>query len=248
MMHASRLLPLLFLALAGCRSVAAPPTFAWRGIDPALAEMSRRAAAITTASGTAALTLRRADGNEVRLDAAFAARPPQSLRVRAWKFDRAVADWTLTDEGVWAWQSADAQERAPAMTPWTGGHSAIWPLLFGIVERRPDDQIADDGSATFQLRRHIGQVRAVVVIDRATLTVVECRVLGAHGGLIQGAKLHDYRLIGGQLWPMRVIADGQGGTFTIHFNEVTLNEDLAPDAFKPPARAKLLRGGDAPGP
>src|SRR3954464_6755942 len=69
--------------------------------NDALKVLRDRAAMLKSVSGTAVLTLTRADGESVRLDAAIVMQPPAKLRLRAWKMNQAVFDLTAIGENVW---------------------------------------------------------------------------------------------------------------------------------------------------
>lgn len=238
--------PLLLLSAffcAGCASRSPLPVYAWRGSEMAIADLSARSSNIQSAAGTATMTLTRADGASVRIDSAFAMKLPDSLRIRAWKMNQAVADWTMNREGVWVWQAeSGAEPGAKNQTgPWSAHHSEIWPLLFGVFQKRAGDEVTGDGSADLVVRRRVGEVSALIIIDKATLVVRECRIQRADGTQIQSVKLSDYAIHGEHLWPMQVTAQGEAGAFELRVDTVTLNEEAADSAFKPPARAKRLQ-------
>ena len=237
--------PLLLLSLflsVGCASQPPLPVYPWRGSEVALKNMGDRSAKLKSAAGTATLTLIRPDGASVRVDSAFAMNLPDSLRIRAWKMNRAVADWTMRGDGVWVWQaeSGDASPQAQQAGPWSAHHSEIWPLLFGVYQQSAGDEIIDSGAADLIVRRRVGEVTASIIIDKATLVVRECRILQADGTQIQCVKLERYALMGELFWPMEVTAQGEAGAFELRVDSVTLNEESAPSAFEPPARAKRL--------
>ena len=240
---------LLCVMLAGC--VSPLPTYEWKGVAAALQTMQQRGALIQTASGTATLTLRRPDGASVRVDAAFAAMPPESLRIRAWKMNQAVADWTLRPDGVWIWQAEqeeattdeDGNPSAPAGPPagtWSKHHSELWPMLFGIITARNGDQVLESKNAPFVIRRVVGDMVAEAVVDKNTLVVTDCRILNAEGVVVQTITLERYKAFGDALWPMRVKAEGEGGSFELSFGEVMINDELAENALEPSGRAKKV--------
>lgn len=238
---------LMLAALVGCQTPL--PTYDWHGIAPALQIMQQRGAKIHTASGTAALTLRRGDGASVRVEAAFAAKPPEALRIRAWKMNQAIADWTLLPDGVWIWQAeqddakageGDAAKGGPPAGAWSKYHSDLWPMLFGIITPRDGDEVLETRDAPFVIRRVLGEVIAEAEVDKSTLTVTQCRILSAEGKVMQTIALSRYKALGEVLWPMRVSAEGSGGSFELNFGEVLINDELAENALEPSGRAKRV--------
>jgi len=228
------------LLFVGCESTL--PVYDWRGSATALEDLHERSAKLHSASGTATMTLHRADGASVRVDSAFAMKQPDSLRIRAWKMDRAVADWTLRRDGIWVWQAetADQPPTSKQAGPWSAHHRDIWPMLFGMLEQRAGDEIIDDDGSDLHVRRPIGDAVATVTIDKRSLVVRECRIVDSRGELLQSVTLKDYRLMDGFLWPMHVSARGAAGAFELRFDEVTINEEPPANAFDPPARARLI--------
>ena len=77
------------------------PTYGRLDHAAALRVLAERAQSVRSVSAQAALTLTRADGQSVQLDGAVAMAPPGRVRLRAWKFNQAVFDLTLTPEGLW---------------------------------------------------------------------------------------------------------------------------------------------------
>jgi len=234
---------MVLLMLAGCETPPpALPVHDWRGPHETLAAMAARTSKIQTASGTATLTLRRPDGAEVTVDSAFAAKPPEALRIRAWKFDRAVADWTFKSDGVWAWQ-AEGEDAAPQTKPsgpWSANHAQLWPLMLGMIEPKAGDEIIEGPGISFTVRRRIVTVVVETDVDGATQTVKACRIITADGVTVQRITLARYRDFSGALFPMRVIATGDHGSFQLDFSEVSINDELPASAFTPPKRASRL--------
>ena len=101
----------LLLAAGGCARKAPPsplPTYAGLDDAAALKVLAARAEAVKTLSAQCALTLTRPDDQTVQLDGAVVMAPPEKLRLRAWKFGRAVFDLTLTEAGLWVMTPQDA--------------------------------------------------------------------------------------------------------------------------------------------
>lgn len=240
------LLLLMACCVAGCETagpVIELPAYHWRDSSSALDDLAARSSLLQSASGTAMMSLRRADGASVQVDSAFAMKQPDSLRIRAWKMNRAVADWTLLPEGVWAWQT-ESEEPSPTSAstgPWSAHHAEMWPLLFGIVTWRAGDVVHDDGKEMLTVGRRIGNLSVHVIIARRTLTVTECRVLREDGTVVQRVLLQRYQPIDGVYWPMLVLAEGEAGAFELRFEEITINEELPDAAFTPPSRARRVQ-------
>src|SRR5262245_46809970 len=94
------LITLIFIT--GCASKGPPlPKYDWVDSQNALRILHDRAESIKTVSGTATIDLENAEGDSVRFDGAVAMAPPDRFRMRAWKFNQAVFDLTLTPDGLW---------------------------------------------------------------------------------------------------------------------------------------------------
>ena len=106
--------------LAGCaarRPVESNlPTYGRLDPAAALRMLAERSASVRSVSAQAGLTLTRADGQSVNLDGAVVMAPPGRVRLRAWKFNQAIFDLTLTPDGLWVLTPDDPARRANSTT------------------------------------------------------------------------------------------------------------------------------------
>lgn len=218
----------------------------WIDHRTALAELSRSAAAVRSISAECGMTLRRADGETVTLDAVLIAEPPRRLRFRAWKFDRAVFDVTATPDGVWLLAPSDSADgRAPAAgLPAPGRIAGICSILTADFFADPPPEIDDAGGPTYRLRRpwEGGPATVAAEVDRGTLTVRAYVFRDGAGAVRQRLELADHRKFGEIVWPTRITATGADGVVELRLTEVVFNGGLPADAFVPPRRA-VKQGG-----
>lgn len=219
------------------------PTYRWTDPATALRIIRTRADAVRTLSAQCLLTLTRPGGESVRLDGALVMDPRQRLvRLRAWKFNQAVLDLTLNGQGLWIESRHDAGDSRHALPPsLSAGQvaealSLLGPGLF-------DDATVDDrGGAKFSIVKPIGQGRTVVaMVDRASLTIRQYRLLDSSGKPRFRLSLEQYQPVQGVIWPTRMIATSAGGNVEIDLRDVEINASLPVRAFVPPARAEKVR-------
>lgn len=250
------LMALVLCGMTGCtpapRVAEALPEHEWVNASHALEVMAERADAIETLSGRCDVTLEQG-GETVVLDGAVAARLPDRLRLRGWKFDRAVMDLTVRGDEVWFWLAEEAEsspdEGALAQIRAGGDRSYFdWPLLVGMMSRTAWDDTALHGSSLIATRRLDDGWTLRMRIHRPTLTVRLYEVVDPRGEVVHRVSLGDYTLIDQKPWPTRITAthtgsDGETRELTIRLSEIALNERLAAGAFDPPDRATRLDSG-----
>ena len=238
------LLLLLGTAALGCapRRPAAEnlPTFGDVGHAAALRVLADRARAVKSVSGQCQLTLTRPDGQTVRLDGAVVMAPPDRLRLRAWKFNQAVFDLTLTPQGLWV-VAPDDPSRRQKVLPASLGAAQLgreWALLSGSFFDDPALAVRGAGDR-LAVSRTLEDGRTVVCdVDRRTLTPRRYRMFDPAGRGRFTLTLSDYAVINGVVWPQRLEARGDDGRIGVRMTDVELNGELAPNAFKPPRRAE----------
>ena len=217
------------------------PPYAWADEQTALRDLAERSAAVRTASAACDLTLTRPDGESVRLDGAVALSPPDRLRLRAWKFSRAVFDLTLRPDGLWVLAPDDAGRRRQvlpaALDAATFGRE--WAFLFGGFFAAPDLEAQVRGDELV-VRRTLPDGRSVVCdVDRATLTPRRYRMLDPAGQTRFTLVLEGYREFdGGLTFPTHFTATSDEGGIDVTLRDVELNQSLPDDAFVPPRRAE----------
>ena len=233
---------LLAVMLAGCAARENLPAYPWSGSAGAIAVLSHRAQSIKTVSAQCQLTLTRADGQSVRLDGAMAMKPPDSVRLRAWKMGQAVFDLTITNGQTWVETPSDRDARArvlPASAS-AGKMARAWALLSGAFFTGDDLHVIDRGGPRFMLWRTIEGSRVECEVDRATLTPRVYSMIDPTGRRRLELIEDHYKEIGGIAWPTRMTAHSDQGTVVVEMSDIELNIDLPPGAFRPPARAQRL--------
>ena len=238
------LLASVLLGLAsGCAKPRPPiPVVNWDG-DVARARriLVERAASVRTVSATGLLTLTRPDGESVRFDAALVTEPPDRVRLRAWKIGRAVFDLTLTPEGLWLLAPRDESlhEKAKKAGVGAGEVAKQWSLLSGAFFER-EDLVASLSGSSLILTGPQDQLTIRAYIDRRTLVPRRYVLHDDRGRERFSLRLDDYRTIGDTPYPYRALAESESGRILIQLDEVELNTQLAPGAFKPPRRAEKI--------
>jgi outer membrane lipoprotein-sorting protein len=230
-------------AAAGCARKPPPtdlPTYAGLGDAAALKVLAERAAAVKALSAECRLTLTRPDGQSVRLDGAVVMQPPDRLRLRAWKFNQAVFDLTLTPDGLWVMTPGDEARREKVMPASLGAaqFGREWAILNGafFLER---DLIAGGDRRWLDVRRRLGDGRTILCrVDRRTLTPRRYEMRDASGDVRFRLALSDYRVVSGIPWPMALAARSGDGRIDVRMKGVELNQELAASAFRPPRRAE----------
>jgi outer membrane lipoprotein-sorting protein len=229
------------LTTAGCATHKPSPLPTYRGLDDAAAlrVLAERAASVKTLSAQCDLTLTRADGQSVRLDGAIAMAPPDRLRLRAWKFGQAVFDLTLNPDGLWVMAPEDPNRRDQVLPASLSAaqFGREWAMLNGGFFLRRDLAMSGD-TKWINVRRSAEDGRTIVCrVDLATLTPRQYEMRDPRGVLRMRLALGDYRLVGGTPWPMKLNARSGDGRIDVRLKDVELNQDLPPNAFKPPRRA-----------
>jgi len=233
------LLVLILMASAsGCaKSVQTYPSMR---DDDAARIILDRLTMIRTLSARCEVTLTKVQGESVRLDGALAAAAPDRLRLRAWKFDQAVFDLTLTPDGMWLFMGDDASEtsgRKPMVIS-TSQISQAWMMVCGgFFEKNPSSvkMKASNSPITFYLRDQEYTIHCQV--DRHTLTPTVYSVSDSGGMSLYSVELAGYRMINDIAWPMRIDFYSGDGVLSLRLDDVELNGENAEGAFVPPARA-----------
>lgn len=233
------------MVAAGCAHKPAAsnlPTYPGLDERAALKVLAERASAVRTLSAQCRLTLTRPDGQSVRLDGALVMQPPERLRLRAWKFNRAVFDLTLTPDGLWVMTPGD-EERREKVLPASLSAAQFgreWAVLNGGFFQEPD--LVGGGDRNWlDVRRRLGDGRTILCrVDRAALTPRRYEMRDADGKLRFRLALSDYQVVSGIPWPMALAARSGDGRIDVRMKDVELNQELAPSAFRPPRRAEKV--------
>lgn len=227
---------LLVLSMGGC--AAQLPAYAWNNPDEALRLVNERTQHVQSLGGRGTVMLSREGDPGVVLDAVVAA-DRENLRLRAYKFDRAILDLTLRPDGIWLWQApahAKADIDLKGLARLTSGESPakamLWTMLMGRVPATSQIAMTDG--------KLIGRAGEIVTqIDPRTLTVQAYR-FETQGSRAPAIRLGNYDLVDGIAWPKRISIEDATGVIDIRLAEVTLNADLPPRAFEPPKGAVRL--------
>lgn len=239
---AFRLLTLaMILLLASCRATPRIPTHPATDGPASLALIAERQAAITSIQGTANVELAKASGQSVILDAAIVAEPPNRIRLRAWKLDRAVFDATILHDELWLVPPDDPNDQSRLADADRIGAGIRHAFVLLGSEFYKSATVRDDRTTTTSLIADgtIGDAPVVCTIDRPTLTARRFEILDHDGSPKTAATidLDDYREINGIVWPMKITIHSPDGRVTIHSREIELNAPIQPNAFNPPRRA-----------
>ena len=228
--------------VAGCAHKPPSPLPTYHGLDDqaALKVLADRATAVKTLSSQCRLTLTRPDGQSVQLDGAIAMAPPDRLRLRAWKFNQAVFDLTLTPDGLWVVAPDDPSRREKVLPASLNAaqFGREWAMLNGGFFLQID-LVTQDSGKWLNVRRRLEDGRTIVCgVDRSTLTPRHYEMLDPQGHSRFRFLLDDYRMIEGVPMATWLIARSAEGNIEIRLKDVELNQDLAPTAFTPPRRAE----------
>jgi hypothetical protein len=231
------------LALPGCAPKQTPEGAPYRWVDEqtALADLRARAAGIKTISAACGITLTRPDGESVQFDGALVLENPNHVRMRAWKFNRAVFDLTLNDDGLWVMTLDDPQRREQVLPATLRAADFLRELsLFtgGFFTQEPPPRVETRGG-TLLLTRETSHGFLHCEVDRATLT--PRRFYSDAEGSSERRfelKLSNYRDINGVRWATRLEAISGMGRIAVDQRDVEVNGELAPQAFVPPKRAE----------
>ena len=244
----SRLAPLLLLAIVigGCAhrrtGREALPTVQYSDNADALRILRERAAAVRTVSSRGTITFVRADGESVRMDLAMVSQPPDRLRLRAWKLGRAIFDLTLTPDGLWLMSPEDPSLRQKVENANVGAAEIArnWSMLSGEFFNRSGLEIERTAKDLVLTAPHDKGLHLSCYVDSRAL-VPWLYLLQDDGDRTRfSLNLDDFRMVGQLPYPHRVQAESESGRIVVQLEEVELNEDLAPAAFKPPRRAEKL--------
>lgn len=234
------------LALGGCAPttpVETIPAYPLMDAAASLRQVAANAQRVRALSGEGLITLTRANGESVRLDAAVAMRPPERARIRAWKFGQAVFDLTVTPEGVWMVSPEDSgrREQIRAAGVSAAKLARTWSVLSGGFFDEPGlTTQMSDGRMLVRREASGGEPAVVCEVDRRTLTPRKYSVLDDGGATRFSLTMDRYRQFGDVVWPMRMVAVSEGGTVEVELREAEVNPELPAAAFTPPRRAEKL--------
>jgi hypothetical protein len=170
--------------------------------------------------------------------------PDKRVRLRAWKFNQAVFDLTLTPDGTWIEMPADPDRRTQVLPASVSAEQLARAIsLFGPdVLTDPDLQVLDTGGDEFRFRRPAdGGQMFVGRVQRSTLVIRQYQLLGPSGNTRFTLDLKNYSNFGGVIFPTELVALNDGNKIEVSLEEIVVNEPLPPRAFVPPRRAEKLK-------
>ena len=234
----------LGIALAGCaarrRVDEKLPIYGRLDHAAALRVLAERAESVRSVSAQAGLTLTRVDGQSVNLDGAVVMAPPGRVRLRAWKFNQAIFDLTLTPDGLWLLTPDDPARREKVL-PASLSAARLgreWAMLNGSFFGDPGLAVRESGELLV-VTKELEDGRTIVCdVDRATLTPRRYRMLDPAHKTRFTLALSQYGVFEGVAWPTRLVATSEQGKILIRLKDVELNGELAAGAFRPPRRAE----------
>jgi len=218
------------------------PAVPYRDTADALRILRERAAAVKTVQSRGTITFIRPDGASVRMDLAMVSQPPDHLRLRAWKLGRAIFDLTLTPEGFWLLSPEDPSLRDKVQKANVGAAEIArnWSMLSGEFFNRADLKVERQSNDLILIAPHDRDLTLRCHVDARALVPWLYLLQDAGNKTRFSLNLDDYRMLGDLPYPHRIQADSEGGRIIVQLEEVELNEELAPAAFKPPRRAEKL--------
>jgi hypothetical protein len=241
------LLLLLAIVVGGCAQRRTGreslPTVQYGDNAEALRILRERAAAVKTMSGRGTITFTRwEDDASVRMDLAIVSQPPDRLRLRAWKLGRAVFDLTLRPEGLWLVAPDDASLKQKVQKANVGAAEIArnWSMLSGAFFGCDDLKMERLQKGLLISAPHDEQLLLRCYVDPRALVPWLYLLQDQNNRVRFGLGLNDYRMVDGIPYPHRLGADSDSGRIVVQLEEVELNEELAPAAFKPPRRAEKL--------
>jgi hypothetical protein len=194
-------------------------------------------------SGSGTLQLTQPDGQSVVFDLAVAMQPPDRARIRAWKMGQAVLDLTVLPDAVWL----ETSQQGPRKTQITGiGDTAAritraLSFLNGGFFDDPSVTGKDTGDQLILTQQKPGEPVITCIIDRATLSPRQFRMVDSTGAERFSLKLDGYKESTGAIWPRKVTAISAVGTVVVSLDDVDINAGLPAEAFNPPASAEKLK-------
>lgn len=234
------------IVAGGCRPKAPPaedlPAYQWFDKETAIRDLRARADAVKTVSAECTVRLTRADGETVSLDGAIVTRNPGWVRLRAWKFNRAVFDLTLQPAGLWVMTMDDAKRKEQMLPAKVSAATFVrhWSYFNGKLfdeAHAGSARVNGNTLVLFDANNAKAYDKLHCEVDRRTLTPRRY-VYDDNGERNFELALEEYRVVNGIPWPHRLVATGTMGRVVIEQRNVEINGGLAPNAFVPPRRAE----------
>jgi outer membrane lipoprotein-sorting protein len=240
-----RIFCLLFLCINGCPQGPKEKlsTFAPTSVPVEIQTMVERSKRLKDISGSGTLQLTQPDGQSVVFDLAVAMQPPDRARIRAWKMGQAVLDLIVLPDAVWLETSQQGQRKTQITGIGDTAARITRALCFLNGGFFDDSSVTgrDAGDQLILTQQKPGEPVVTCIVDRATLSPRQFRMVDSSGVERFSLKLEDYKESGGAIWPRKVTAISAAGTVVVSLDDVDINAGLPPRAFIPPARAEKLQ-------
>lgn len=230
---------LALLTLAGCNPPVNPGSpiqkYKYENEQEALQIIKDRDNTIRTVQARADIRLTDSAGKSVELDGAVVLKRPGNLRLRTWKMGQAVLDLTVNGDDAWSWV---AREEASDARQLTRSMLINWAQL--LLDSANPAHVRDAKMEGERLTTHVvrGDSTLVCNYTRDTLTLVSIQFPDSANKTI---TLSNYAGFERTIWPMQLSLRGEHGRIDIYFEDVEINGELSPTAFKPPTRAEKLK-------
>jgi hypothetical protein len=236
---------ILVFFITGCASPERIAKYPPMPPDQALKLLADRAHPVHAVTAQGTITLTRANGDTVRLDAAIVLDPPDRARLRAWKFGQAVFDMTLTPEGLWlvAPDDPDRRREITAAGANTARLTREWLRLMTGAFDAPNLTARDDGPRLLVTQSNPDGTTMTCTVAKDTLTPRRFTLTDPEGTQRFSLTLDRYADYAAIVWPRRIDAVSDTGRIRIDLREVEINGDLPETAFRPPRRAEQIAEG-----
>ncbi len=199
-----------------------------------------RESRLHTVSGQGTVKMTDAGGQTVRLDTAIALATPDKMRLRAWKFNQAVFDLTLTDQALYLVAPADEHREQIRSAGDNAGRWMRWWLaaMSSFFQQTPT--LVGEDNDWLHFNTSSADVTVSAWVARDTLTVRRLSLTGKDGVERFTMTLGQYRQFDTLVFPTKLQATSPKGVITIELSDVELNTGLPSAAFIPPRRAEKL--------
>lgn len=225
------------LTLGAC---SAPlPTYPQMEPAESLRLIAQRLADVKSIQSGASVNFEDVAGVGVHLDAALVAEPPDRLRMRAWKLDRAVFDATLVDGEFWM-LPREKEEGGEARNDSAQAAQGVRRAFSLLAPAFYESARVDERATTARQLVVLGKADGYTIrceIDRETLTPRRFERPQSGNGDVFSIDLEEYTLIDSIPWSGVWTISHAGGRVVIRMSDVVLNAPVTPEAFVPPRRA-----------
>lgn len=228
-------------AASGC--VSQPPGDIDRHHRFIVGELNRRSRQVRTISGSGRLILTRSKGPSVELRIALAARQPDRLRIRAWKWTQLAFDVTTTPQGIWValGDEGEVDADATSLGELARNLGRALAMASGAIGTKGWERVQSSGEVVKLVRAGSDETaRVTCEIDPIGPTIRSLKWQPPDGPS-RRITWDRFTRLGPFLWPMRMVGDSQTGSFELLWVDVELNSDLPADVFVPPPAGEKLR-------